>query len=85
MESSGQLHLQRENYRQLAKAFQDSADAYGEQTPPQVHYLMAIVALNLEDFETANAALFRIENTMEYAKRVEQLKDYILQLQARKG
>ncbi len=73
----GQLYLQRENYLEAETALSASIEGYAEEVPAQLYYLLAIVAVNLENFATANTALMRIDSDAAYADRVEQLRAYI--------
>lgn len=73
----GQLYMQRERYTEAGQALAVSISEYAEDVPPQLYYLMAIVAINLENYDTARAALSHIEDDATYGDRAEQLNSYI--------
>tara|TARA_R110002167_G_scaffold260350_1_gene466844 strand:- start:302 stop:1489 length:1188 start_codon:yes stop_codon:yes gene_type:complete len=75
----GQLYVQREEYIAAQAALADAIAGYGEDVPPQAYYLLAIVAINLADFDTASTAIMRIQDDADYARRAEQLDAYINQ------
>ncbi|MDH3643496.1 MAG: tetratricopeptide repeat protein [Gammaproteobacteria bacterium] len=78
----GHLYLQRENYPRASISLNAAISAYGEQTPPQAFYLLAVVAINLEDFDAAQRALVRLDDDAKFAPRAARLQRY---LQSRNG
>ena len=77
-----QLYLQRENYIAAEAELANSILAYVEDVPLQLYYLQAVVAINLQDFDTASSALMHIETDEEYAERAEKLYIYMSQIRS---
>ena len=73
----GQLYAQRELYEPARLALTASVAAYGEETPPQVHYLLAIVEINLGNLDAANAAVTQLIDHEDYRDRGENLAAFI--------
>ena len=73
----GQLYMQWEKYQEARDALTASIQAYGEDTPPQVHYLLAVAEINLGNLEAASNALIRLEDDDSYSERAENLIRYI--------
>ena len=68
---TGQATLQAE------QALQRATEVYGEDTPAQIYYLLAITHINLKDYAEARAALVRLEADEEYASKGTQLERFI--------
>lgn len=73
----GQLYLQWEKYQEARDALTASIRAYGEDAPPQAHYLLAVTEINLGNLDAASNALIRLEDDDAYSERVENLIRYI--------
>lgn len=73
----GHLYLQRENYPRAFTSLDAAISAYGEQTPPQAFYLLAVVSINLEDFDAAQRALVRLDDDAKFAPRAARLRQYL--------
>lgn len=73
----GQLYMQWEKYQEARDALTASIRAYGEDTPPQAHYLLAVAEINLGNLEAASNALIRLEDDDAYSERAENLIRYI--------
>jgi tetratricopeptide (TPR) repeat protein len=73
----GQLYLQREDYPQADRHLDAALAAYGEEPPPRLIYLKAVVALNRGDDEAASRALKRISDDQAFAQRAARLQRYI--------
>ena len=73
----GQLHAQRENYEAARLALEASAEAYGEEAPARLHYLLAVIQINLGNMKEAEAALERLAGDEKYWERAENLAAYM--------
>ena len=73
----GQLYLQREDYVQADRHLDAALAAYGDEPPPRLVYLKAVVALNRGDDEGAARALDRIADDKAFAARAARLQRYI--------
>lgn len=79
-----QLYLQWERYADAREALLQAIEAYGESTPSQVNYLLAITEINLGNLQQASDVLMRLRDDPDYAERAQRLDDFIvnsLQLQ----
>lgn len=79
-----QMHLQWERYPEALAALQLAQEAFGEKTPEQVYYLMAIVEINLGDLDAASLTVGRLDSEGEYAERAANLESYIENLRESK-
>ena len=50
---------------------------YGESTPSQANYLLAITEINFGNLEEASDALMRLRDDPEYAERAQRLHDFV--------
>lgn len=73
----GQLYAQREDYAPARAALLTAVAAYGEDTPPQVHYLLAIVEINLGDLDAASDSVAHLLGDEKYRERGESLAAHI--------
>jgi tetratricopeptide (TPR) repeat protein len=73
----GQLYLQREDYSAADRHLNAALAAYGDETPPRLIYLKAVVSLNRGDDEAATRALKRISSDEAFAQRAARLQRYI--------
>lgn len=72
-----QLHLQWERYGQAREALLLAQSAYGEETPEQIFYLLAIVEINLGNLDAASTVLGRLEPDGEFGERATDLQRFI--------
>lgn len=72
-----QLHLQWERYDLARAALHAAASGYGESTPDEVWYLLAIVEINRDQPGAASDALQRIDPEGAYGDRVANLNQFI--------
>jgi predicted Zn-dependent protease len=78
----GQLQLQREQYRPAEAALARALIGYGEDAPALLHYLRAVTAINLDELETAAAAIRAFEDDPDMGSRAPALKTYLRSRQA---
>ena len=71
------MHLHWERYEQARVALQQAINAYGEDTPAEAHYLLAICHINLKQYQAARRALVFIEDDEDYAGKSAQLTRFI--------
>ena len=57
---------------------QQAISAYGESTPSQVNYLLAITEINLGNLQEAGNVLVRLRDDPEYAERARRLDDFVM-------
>lgn len=72
-----QLHIQWERYATARTALQTAIKDYGEATPDEVWYLLAIVEINLNELGAASTALERIDPDGAYGERIANLNRFI--------
>ncbi|MEQ8860754.1 MAG: tetratricopeptide repeat protein [Pseudomonadales bacterium] len=72
-----QLYVQREEYELARKALRESLAAYAEEAPARVHYLLAIVEINLSNWDAASLAVEQLRDDPQYAARSQRLERYI--------
>jgi predicted Zn-dependent protease len=72
-----QLYLQREDYENARVALTDAIQRWGEATPSQAWYLLAVVELNRDDHQAAARALERLQDDSSYRERVQRLEAYL--------
>jgi len=72
-----QLHLQWERYDEAGAALRLAADLFGEETPDEIWYLLAIVEINRDDLEAASQAIARLDPEGNYAQRGANLDQFI--------
>jgi len=72
-----QLYLQWERYEEARDALLQAISAYGESTPSQVNYLLAITEINLGNLQAASDVLMRLRDDPEYAERAQRLDDFV--------
>ncbi len=73
----GQLHAQREDYEAARRALEISVDAYGDEAPGRLYYLLAVIQINLGDLRAAEAALERLAADEAYRERAASLSAYM--------
>ena len=73
-----QLYLQWERYQEARDALLQATRAYGESTPAQVNYLLAVTEINLGNLQQASDAIDRLRDDPEYAERAQRLDDFII-------
>lgn len=73
----GQLHAQREEYGLAREALGMAVAAYGEEAPPQLHYLLAVIEINLGNLQAASASVARLAADEKYRERGENLAVFI--------
>lgn len=73
----GRLYAQREEYEPARAALRQAAGAYGEDTPLEVHYLLAIVEINLGDLESATDSVAHLMADEKYRERGQSLAAHI--------
>lgn len=78
----GQVHLHWERYEQARDALQLAVNAYGEETPAEVYYLLAICHINLKQHQAARRALVFLDGDAEYANKAAQLSRFITSREA---
>jgi len=72
-----QLHLQWERYDEAQQALRLAIQHYGENTPEEIWYLLAIVEINRDDMNAAGTAVARLDEQGEYGERRAALERYI--------
>lgn len=72
-----QLYLQWERYQEAKNTLQIAINSYGEETPEQVYYLLAVVEINLDDLQAASEAIGRLQEDGAYAERAQRLDQFI--------
>ncbi len=78
----GQLHLHWERYAEAGAALNRATEVYGEDTPAQIYYLLAITHINLKQYDQARRVLVRLEADEEYADKGAQLERFIASREA---
>ncbi len=78
----GQLHLHWERYEEAGAALYRATEVYGEETPAQIYYLLAITHINLEQYDDARRVLVRLEADEEYAAKGAQLERFLASREA---
>lgn len=73
-----QLYLQWERYEEARDALLQAINAYGESTPSQATYLLAITEINLGNLQEASDVLMRLRDDPEYAERAQRLDDFVV-------
>lgn len=73
-----QLYLQWERYQEAREALLQSISAFGESTPSQATYLLAVTEINLGNLQQASDVLMRLKDDPEYTERAERLDAFIL-------
>ena len=72
-----QLYAQREDYQAARRALEISADAYGEDAPARLYYLLAVIQINLGDLRDAETTLERLAGDEKYRERAANLSAYV--------
>jgi tetratricopeptide (TPR) repeat protein len=73
----GQLYAQREDYESARRALEVSADAYGNEAPARLYYLLAVIQINLGNLKEADTALSRLAADEKYRERAANLSAYL--------
>jgi len=72
-----QLYLQWERYEEARDALLQSISAYGESTPAQVNYLLAVTEINLGNLQEASDVIMRLRDDPDYAERAQRLDTFV--------
>ena len=73
----GQMYLHWEQYDEAAETLGRAARLYGEEAPPEVHYLLAVALINLEEYGTARRTLRMLDEKSRYYTKAAALQKFI--------
>ncbi len=73
----GQIQLLREDYASAYTALQQSVLAYHEDVPSNVHYLLALAAINVDKLQVARNSLAMIADDDEFTRRRDSLLKFV--------
>ncbi len=81
----GQLYLHWERYAEAQSALEQAIRTFGENTPAQVYYLLAITHINLDAYDDAREVLPFLASDREYSAKGAQLERFIASREAEPG